>query len=141
MPSHGTFATLCAELLRSGRRVRFRASGASMAPVLRDGDVVTVAPVRPEDVAPGDVLLYAAPRGLTAHRVTGRLPDGAGFRARGDAPGSDEEHVAPDQVLGRLDAPLDRGAGPALTSRLRRLLRRAVSLVRRAAALRGRSAR
>jgi hypothetical protein len=76
-----------------------------MAPALRDGDLVTVAPVRAEDVRAGDILLYAAARGLTAHRVLGRLPgERPAFRTRGDAPGSPEEEVEASRVLGRVEA-------------------------------------
>jgi hypothetical protein len=97
------FTELCADLLCTGVAVRFTARGPSMAPTIRDGEVVTVEPVRPHDVAAGDVVFYAGRRGLTAHRVVSRLrgPEPA-FLARGDAPGSTEELVLGGQVLGRV---------------------------------------
>jgi hypothetical protein len=75
-----------------------------MSPAIRDGDVVTVAPVGLQAIRRGDVLLYANERGLTAHRVIGRLrgPEVA-FRVRGDAVGSPAERVAAGRVLGRVE--------------------------------------
>ena len=103
MTSPIRFDELCAELLCAGVAVRFTARGPSMVPAIRDGEVVTVEPTRPRDVAFGDVVLYASRRGLTAHRVVGTLqgPEPA-FRARGDAPGSTEELVRGEQLLGRV---------------------------------------
>ena len=46
------------ELLRRGAYVRFRAIGASMQPTIEDGELITVAPVAPESVKRGDILLY-----------------------------------------------------------------------------------
>lgn len=76
-----------------------------MAPAIRDGDRVTVVPVRPQEIRRGDVVLYTSDRGLTAHRVAGR-PDGGreNFLAQGDAPGSPWETVAVRQLLGRVEA-------------------------------------
>jgi hypothetical protein len=103
MTSPIRFDELCAELLCAGIAVRFTARGPSMAPTIRDGEVVTMEPVRPNEVAAGDVVLYAGRRGLTAHRVLealqGREP---AFRARGDAPGSTEELVHGGRLLGRV---------------------------------------
>jgi hypothetical protein len=79
-----------------------------MHPTIRDGDVVTVFPVPTREIRRGDILLYQAERGLTAHRVIRLLPGPKTvFRVRGDAPGSEEERVTPDQVLGRV-ASVDR---------------------------------
>ena len=97
------FPDLCADLLQSGRPVRFRAPGASMHPTIRDGEVVTVVPVPTREIKRGDVLLYQTDRGLTAHRVIRRLPGPkTAFRVRGDAPGSEEERVAANRVLGKV---------------------------------------
>ena len=97
------FPDLCTDLLQSGRPVRFRAPGASMHPTIRDGEVVTVVPVPTREIKSGDVLLYQTERGLTAHRVIRRLPGSkTAFRVRGDAPGSEEERVAANRVLGKV---------------------------------------
>lgn len=82
--------------------VRFTATGASMAPAIRAGDVLRVEPVAPTAVRLGDVVLYASLRGLTAHRVV-EASDSAGMlRCRGDARGSELESVRTQEVLGRV---------------------------------------
>ena len=103
MTSPVRFDELCADILCAGIAVRFTARGSSMAPTIRDGEVVTVEPVGPRDGDTGDVVLYASRRGLTAHRVVGKRqgPEPA-FLARGDAPGSAEEPLHGEQMLGRV---------------------------------------
>lgn len=97
------FTPVCIDLLRAGQSVRFTATGASMAPVIRDGDVLTVAPVPASELRQDDVVLYLTPRGLTAHRVVRLLSAApAAFEACGDAPGSPLEQVPAAAVLGRV---------------------------------------
>lgn len=105
MPLAPAFSRLCVDLLEAGRRVRFRVRGPSMSPAICDGDLVTVTRVAPPAIRRGDVLLYASERGLTAHRVIGRLrgPEVV-FRVRGDAVGSPTETVTAARVLGRVEA-------------------------------------
>jgi hypothetical protein len=98
------FSRLCADLLREGRPVRFRVGGPSMSPTIRDGDALTVAPLAPGAAAPpGAIVLYAAQQGLVAHRVVGSSRGTEPLlRVRADAPGSPEESVAPEQVIGQV---------------------------------------
>ena len=63
------FVGLTRELLQRGCHVRFRATGTSMHPTIRDGEVVTVAPASEDAFAVGDVLLCRFGRRPTAHRV------------------------------------------------------------------------
>jgi GNAT superfamily N-acetyltransferase len=61
---------LAAEILECGGRLSFRATGSSMWPTLRDGDLLTAVPAESRSIRPGDVLLYRAPDGRAAvHRV------------------------------------------------------------------------
>ncbi|MBN1670758.1 MAG: nucleotidyltransferase family protein [Kiritimatiellae bacterium] len=119
------FGALCKDLLAEGNAVRFRARGASMAPAIRDGDLITVAPVSPAAVRRGDVLLYRTGAGrLAAHRVTRRAVRGGvvTFTTRKDAGPRPAEQVAAAQVLGRAVA-CRRGARTiALAGPLPRLL-------------------
>lgn len=123
------FDDLCRDLLRSGRRIRFRVTGRSMMPAIRDGDALTVAPIAAVALHRGEIALYETPEGVIAHRVLGRGRDGA-LRVRGDAPQSPMERVGADQVLGRAER-VERGGRiigllgfSARTSyRLHRLLR------------------
>ncbi len=106
-----TFAAMCTELLDSGRQVRFRAPGRSMQPTIRDGEIITVAPVSPAALKRGDIALYRFRSGVQAHRVVQVRPGKGGGRSfilRGDAPGSPDETVPADQILGKAVA-LQRG--------------------------------
>ncbi len=72
------FVGLTRELLQRGCHVRFRASGTSMHPTIRDGEVVTVAPSSGDAFAVGDVLLCRFGRRPTAHRVVAVQPSDHG---------------------------------------------------------------
>jgi hypothetical protein len=101
------FSAVVDGLLAEGLRVRFRASGRSMLPTVRDGECVIVAPVRAAGVAPGDVLLCRTWRGEIAHRVTriARAADGARrFELRGDASLESDPLVTDAQVRGRVES-------------------------------------
>ena len=137
------FNEITAELLRRGAYVRFRAIGASMQPTIEDGELITVAPVAPESVKRGDILLYQNERGVFAHRMVGRVKGTvpspvAGCRAtgprqgdcpldhyllRGDASVSCDAPVQLEQVIGRVVAVQRGGRNLALDSRLANLLR------------------
>jgi phage repressor protein C with HTH and peptisase S24 domain len=135
MRERAGFVEVCGALLGEGRRVRFRAEGRSMEPAIREGDVLTVAPLAGE-VRRGDVLLYQAGQRLLAHRVVGRVRGADGLlRVRGDAPGWEEEHVPLADVLGRIEG-IERDGRPVsppgpLARRAARLARRARSRLRR----------
>lgn len=68
-----TLRGLLVDVLARGASFRFRALGFSMSPFIRDGDVLTVAPLAG---APrrGDVAAFVRPEDgkLTVHRVVGR---------------------------------------------------------------------
>jgi signal peptidase I len=135
MNEHSTaFLTLSVELLEQGCGIRFRAGGGSMTPAIKDGALITVAPINPAEVKPGDVLLYRRQERVIAHRVVQISEAGASFVLRGDAACADDELVKAEQVLGKVvlveraerrtalftrKAPL-RNAARALVSRLRR---------------------
>lgn len=100
------FATLAESLLRSGTSLRFRAAGGSMRPWVRDGDVLTVVPVRgDEQRRRGEILLCRVPGGgVVAHRFLGwrQTADGPRARLRGDASCAPPDLIAPPAVLGRV---------------------------------------
>ena len=105
------FAELSAEILARGSRVRFRARGRSMAPLIRDGDVLTVEPVSMEALRVGDIVFHrAGPGRLVAHRVVTRDVENAELTltTRGDALLGPGERVRADDVLGRV-VELQRG--------------------------------
>jgi hypothetical protein len=61
--------TLITDCLKSGRSVRFHASGRSMHPTIRQDEVVVVAPVEPVCLALGDIVLSRCGEKITAHRL------------------------------------------------------------------------
>jgi hypothetical protein len=94
-----------ADLLSQGVRVRFRASGASMAPTITDGDTITVEPVAPARLRRGDVVLVRRRGAVVAHRLVARRrkPDGElDLLLRGDAADGDDAPVLAADVLGRV---------------------------------------
>jgi len=106
-----SFSTLTAELLRQGTTVRFRASGVSMRPFIRHGDMLTVVPVKANSLQTGEVVLYDSSfNGITAHRVVSICQEKGrhSFLIRGDATGGAFERVFPEQILGRV-AGIHRG--------------------------------
>jgi hypothetical protein len=128
---HAGFGTVCREILRVGLPVRFRANGASMAPAIRDGDLLIVAPIAGQEIRRGEVVLFESERGPTAHRVIERAS--ASLRTRGDAPGSQEEHVTLDQVLGRVQEVSRQGRTIAAWGPIPRALMSCVDRIERRA--------
>ncbi len=120
------FAELSAEMLGRGNRIRFRAHGRSMAPLIRDGDVLTVEPARLADLRVGDVALHRLGSQVVAHRVVGRrVEDGQPvLRTRGDAALSAADRVPEGDVLGRVVERERGGKGVRVDRGLRRILGR-----------------
>lgn len=122
------FQEVCTGLLSEGYEVRFGASGESMHPTIRDGEMLTVVPVKARRVKRGDIILYRSGRGLTAHRVIRiertELHERA-FILRGDNCTTCDAPVQAAQILGRAVF-VERGgreiALKGLRARLRRLL-------------------
>ena len=81
---------------------RFKARGTSMAPFIRDGDIVTIAPLNGATPRCGDVIAFVRRDAgtLRVHRVIGR--QGAHLLIRGDNVPCDDEPVDASQVLGRV---------------------------------------
>lgn len=129
------FADLTAELLSRGNTVRFRAGGTSMVPIIRGEEVITVEPVVPSDIRPGEIILCRLERGVTAHRVLQvnrqSVPpsnrsrgEALEFKLRGDASSSCDEPVRQQQILGRVAAVERGGRAINLTGRRAQVLQR-----------------
>jgi len=125
------FVDMTRELLQRGCNVRFRATGTSMHPTIRDGEVVTVAPSSDDEFAVGDVLLCRVGRRPTAHRVVAVQSSVHGqklFHLHGDNLYSPDRPVRAEDVIGRVltvnrdgrDHQLD---SPGRLVRLRRIAR------------------
>jgi signal peptidase len=77
----------------------------SMMPAMAPGDVAVVAPVAPDRLRPGQVILFTDPARsdrTLAHRVVSRQDDGT-FTTRGDANATaDSTPVPPSAIRGRI---------------------------------------
>ena len=120
-PYRGPEAQALARLGMTGRdRLQLRVVGDSMAPLLRPGDAIALAPVAPAALRRGDILVLSLEGSLVTHRLVGRV--GAHFVAKGDNRAAADPPIAADQILGRVEACLrgsqrcgmDRGCWPAV---------------------------
>ena len=91
--------------LAAGARFRFTVAGTSMEPVLRPGDEIEAMRMGESVRASlGDLVVLDLPgQGLVIHRLIWRRADGAA-RTRGDGSGRVDPVVAPEDVLGRVEA-------------------------------------
>jgi len=128
MRDSGLFAEVMEQALTSGTLVRFRAEGSSMHPTIRDGEVITAAPVAVSDVVRGDIVLCRHGGRVLAHRVVaiGARGRDTHFALRGDGHAAADELIGADAIVARIVA-VERGgrtiavpgAGGWLTRRLR----------------------
>jgi signal peptidase I len=123
MRDTGLFHALVEEALAAGTVVRFRAEGTSMYPTIRDGEVITIAPVPSDDVVHGDVLLCRHDVRLLAHRLVAVTTRGAErqFLCRGDAKAGCDTPVGAAAVVGRVISVYRNGRAAALCGRRARL--------------------
>jgi signal peptidase I len=95
------------EILQDGARVRMTATGSSMRPFIRDGDVVELEPLDPASVRPGDVVLALLENGKNVlHRVARAQEDR--LILKGDALRSPDPPVLKDRLVARV-ASVHRG--------------------------------
>ncbi|MCU1228815.1 MAG: hypothetical protein JWO97_1699 [Acidobacteria bacterium] len=113
------FVNTLQDVLASGFDARFCASGHSMTPTIRSGEFVRVTRCEETSLRVGDVVLTAAPRGLTAHRII-ELDSSRGelrVRTRGDNSLSADAIVPGSAVLGRIAGVERDGRYAAVDSR------------------------
>ena len=99
------FLELSKVILESGHAIRFQARGWSMHPAIRNGDVLTVAPVGDAHIKAGDVVLYTTDdRQILVHRAIGKGQEGGRtvFLIRGDACLGVSERIPRERILGRV---------------------------------------
>jgi hypothetical protein len=119
-------AELVSEVLGRFGRVRFRASGTSMLPALRPGDVLDVEACPIDQFRVGDIVVCLSSVGLVAHRLRSSHEQIA--VTRGDANWQSDTPMPMTRLLGRVTrVTRDRStlliAGCSRTARARGLLR------------------
>ena len=90
-------------VLTKGAPFRFRARGWSMAPFIRDGDIICVSPLPEAGPAMGEVVAFirAGTGQLVVHRVIGR--ERGAYAIQGDnTPGKADATVSQEDILGRV---------------------------------------
>lgn len=106
-------------VLARGIPIRFRARGWSMAPFIRDGDVITVAPLLQARPDVGEVIAFVRPEdlNLVVHRIVARR--GASVLIQGDNGIDETDGIIPQEnLLGRVTQierngrPVRLGLGP-----------------------------
>jgi signal peptidase I len=99
--SDETLQKLMQDVLAKGAAFQFRAKGWSMTPFVKDGDVITIAPITKEKPAVGKVVAFIKPsfNHLVVHRVIGK--QGEAFLIQGDnTAGQPDGLVLPGDILG-----------------------------------------
>jgi len=83
-----------------GADFRFRASGASMSPTIRNGDIITLSPPKRFKPASGDILAFRHPETgkLIIHRAITVSSDT--FLAKGDNSLDPDGHIPLSNILG-----------------------------------------
>ncbi|MYL69927.1 signal peptidase I [Halobacillus litoralis] len=90
-----------AEVLLSKGGIDLPATGTSMYPLIREGDVCRFVPLDCENLKKGDILLYQSNHGqLTAHRLIHKAGDAYLFK--GDSNLGKDDWVYSDQLLGKM---------------------------------------
>ncbi len=102
------FRALAYDLLRAGHSLRFQAQGRSMLPTIQDGDILQVAPVQPQQLRRGDIVLVDLQQGgagkVRAHRLVRKDLVGDQFVTQGDASLEPDSPVRATQIMGRVMA-------------------------------------
>jgi signal peptidase I len=131
------FSTVLLDALAGGLTVRFRAQGGSMYPTIRDGEVITVAPVPTATFNGGDVLLCRCGSRVLAHRVIAITRDDGReyFHLRGDAKGGCDAPVRAADIVGRVISVARRQRTIVLCGRIARLRRAARAMASRVNAI------
>ena len=96
------FAAVAHDVLRKGASFRFKATGLSMFPLIRDGDVVTVSPLNGNPLRLGDVVAFTPSelQKLVVHRVIKIMGDS--FLIKGDNIYAADGLFPKANILGRV---------------------------------------
>jgi signal peptidase I len=88
--------------LQGGEPIKLRVRGASMQPLIQDGDLVTLAPAGNGEIGLGDVVAVRRREssGIVLHRVVKIAP--GGFLIQGDNAGRPDGVFDPRSILGRV---------------------------------------
>lgn len=89
-------------VLDKGACFRFQGKGFSMSPFIKDGDILTIAPVRRSSPNFGDVVVFMHPTTgkLVIHRIIGKRA--GSYLVKGDNAPEDDGFIDRATILGRV---------------------------------------
>ncbi len=112
------FSALTEEILKSGKNLRFQATGQSMHPFIKNGQVIVIQPMDSNALRTGDVVFFrnkSSESSYVAHRLIAKQKDGV-LITKGDARKETDEPVNPNQVLGKVVTVEKSGRAVALNN-------------------------
>ena len=130
-PNTELFHELSRELIRAGKSFRFRAVGVSMTPTIRNGEILHVERVRPEELKKGDIVLFREGPNFRAHRLVRLDRENEIFTTRGDASVEDDASIRREQIVGKVTAKEESLSGATRIVSLRRLRSRIRNRIKR----------
>ena len=84
----------------------FHARGLSMDPLIREGDVVLVKPIKKDDIMLGDILAFKQKDSqiITGHRLikVTRFPDRVSYILQGDFSTSGADEIFYEDIIGKV---------------------------------------
>jgi len=109
--AHALKCELAAQVLRSFGTLRLEVTGLSMLPSVWPGDILFIERREMEEIADGDIVLFARKSKLVVHRVLSKMAVGenVGVITRGDGLLSPDDPVSPADLLGSVRGILRAG--------------------------------
>jgi len=101
-------------VLSKGACFRFRSKGFSMSPFIKDGDVLTIAPMKGAAPGFGDVVVFTHPNTgkLIIHRIIGKRA--GSYLTKGDNAPEGDGLISRAAILGRVSKVKRNGKNPFL---------------------------
>ena len=89
-------------VLAKGASFRFQGKGFSMSPFIKDGDVLTIAPLQGSCPRFGDVVVFTHPDTgkLVIHRIIGKKK--STYRTKGDNSPEEDGIISREAIMGRV---------------------------------------
>lgn len=107
--SGDSLTALLRDVLAKGKAFRFRAKGSSMSPFVKDGDIITVSPLRGREPRTGEIAAFLHPKTgrVAVHRIV-RTAGGL-FLLRGDNSLDADGALHRERILGIVTEVLREG--------------------------------
>ena len=118
LASRNLLPDLCKAVLEKEAAFRFKATGFSMWPFIKNGDAITIAPFQGRPAKLGEVVAFVRlnSKSMVVHRVVAKKKEG--YLIKGDNVKDPDGLVSPHQILGvvtkveREHKPIYIGLGP-----------------------------